>query len=368
MKISGMNFSAMKIGTKLGLGFGFILLLVVILSTFVVAKLSGMNKDAARIDADLANKARVSTISSLAKDNAISSMEMLLSSDSGLHARIIAQTDERKKSITENMESMSHDLAGFAQDEKLLAEVKKNRAVYVSGLEKVISLVKAGKREDATYVAGEEMIPMLAPLLKAVKNLDDHQAAKLDASTMQIKQTASSIRSMSIMIAVIVVLLGVTIAIMIVRNLMKQLGGEPDYAAEAVGKIASGDLSATLAIKAGDTSSLMYSLLVMQESLRAIVAEIKNIVEAAAVRGDFSKRMDMGGKQGYTKELSELLNQLSNTTNDGLNDVLHVANLLSKGDLTQTIAKDYPGAFGEVKNGINGTVTNLKELVGQIKD
>ena len=157
--------------------------------------MSGMSNDASRIDADLANKARVGIINTLAKDNAISSMEMLLGSDSGIHAKIIAQIAERNKSSAENIESMSRDLAGLPQDEKLLAEMKKNRILYISGFEKVVNLVKTGKREDATYVAGEEMIPMLEPFLRAVKNLDDHQTAKLDASTMQIKQTARSMES-----------------------------------------------------------------------------------------------------------------------------------------------------------------------------
>jgi len=103
------------------------------------------------------------------------------------------------------------------------------------------------------------------------------------------------------------------------------------------------------------------------EALTKIVAEIKNIVEAAAVRGDFTVKMDLSDKKGYTKELSELLNQLSNVTDTGLRDVLVVANALAKGDLTKTIERDYPGTFGEVRNGVNTTVTNLKELVTQIK-
>jgi methyl-accepting chemotaxis protein len=103
------------------------------------------------------------------------------------------------------------------------------------------------------------------------------------------------------------------------------------------------------------------------EALVRIVAEIKNIVEAAAVRGDFSTKMDMSGKQGYTRELSELLNQLSNVTDTGLRDVLRVSEALAKGDLTKTIEREYPGVFGEVRNGVNTTVANLKELVGQIK-
>jgi methyl-accepting chemotaxis protein len=103
------------------------------------------------------------------------------------------------------------------------------------------------------------------------------------------------------------------------------------------------------------------------DALTKIVGEIKNIVEDAAVRGSFSTKMDLSGKQGYTRTLSELLNQLSNVTETGIADVVRVANALAKGDLTQTIDKDYPGSFGDMKNGVNGTVENLKVLVGEIK-
>ena len=59
---------------------------------------------------------------------------------------------------------------------------------------------------------------------------------------------------MIIVLVIIAVIAGIVIAFLIVRNLMKQLGGEPDYAAHAVGKIAAGDLSIDLEIKPGDTS------------------------------------------------------------------------------------------------------------------
>ncbi|GAO35162.1 methyl-accepting chemotaxis protein [Sulfuricella sp. T08] len=103
------------------------------------------------------------------------------------------------------------------------------------------------------------------------------------------------------------------------------------------------------------------------DALVKVVAEIQQIVEAAAARGDFSVKMDMAGKQGYTKTLSELLNQLSDVTDTGLRDVMRVSNALAVGDLTQSISKDYPGLFGETKDGINATVENLKTLVNEIK-
>jgi len=201
-----------------------------------------------------------------------------------------------------------------------------------------------------------------------LKEVEDKLSGDLLKTTAQLKGSAQALMIFYIAISLATLLITLFFAAYMIRALLRQLGGEPDYAAEAVHRISDGDLSMDLAVKPGDTSSLLYSMKVMQDSLRTIVAEIQSVVEAAANRGDFSVKMDMNGKQGYTKTLSELLNQLSNVTETGIADVVRVANALAEGDLTQTISKDYPGSFDEMKTGINGTVENLKVLVGEIKD
>jgi methyl-accepting chemotaxis protein len=207
----------MKIGQKLALGFGVVLLLVVALSITVITKLSGMNADSAHIAGDLSFKAKVSAINTAVKDNAISSMEMLLNSDAGINARIARQIEERNLSNNKLIEELTRDLAGSPGDEKLLADIKKHRGLYVGGLDRVLGMIKAGKREEAAYVAGEEMIPMLTPFLKAVTALDDRQSVKVDTSTKQIQSTAASIRNMAIMLAIAVIVLGLFSAISLIK-------------------------------------------------------------------------------------------------------------------------------------------------------
>ena len=153
---------------------------------------------------------------------------------------------------------------------------------------------------------------------------------------------------------------------LIIQGLLQKLGGEPDYAAQAVGKISEGDLSIELKVKPGDTTSLMYSLKTMQESLRSIVAEIKNIVEAAN-QGNFSSKMELNGKAGYTKELSELLNQLSNTVDGAFKDTIRVSDALARGDLSQKITTECAGAFNQVKVSVNTTADSLTKIVAEIQ-
>lgn len=102
--------------------------------------------------------------------------------------------------------------------------------------------------------------------------------------------------------------------------------------------------------------------------LDRLVEEIEQIVYSGADCGDFSVKMVTHDKVGYGKRLAELINELFSTTEKSLNDVLRVSQALAKGDLTQTINGDYVGAFAATKVGMNATVENLKNLIGEIKE
>lgn len=87
-----------------------------------------------------------------------------------------------------------------------------------------------------------------------------------------------------------------------------------------------------------------------------------------AVMGDFSRRINMQGKEDFFKQLGEGLNELLETTESGINDVVRVLGALSRSDLTQTISNDYAGSFGQLKDDANTTVEKLKEIINQIKE
>ncbi len=98
----------------------------------------------------------------------------------------------------------------------------------------------------------------------------------------------------------------------------------------------------------------------------AIEKEIADVLQAAA-RGDFSCRMKLEEKNKFFLELSKNINQLMEVTEVSLGDVVGVLSALAKGDLTSEISNDYEGAFGELKDNSNLTVSKLKEMIIQIK-
>jgi methyl-accepting chemotaxis protein len=149
------------------------------------------------------------------------------------------------------------------------------------------------------------------------------------------------------------------------NGLLHKIGGNPDDVAYVARQIAAGHLDNTLTVRLGDSESITAAMGNMSENLQAIITDINHSVDAA-VRGDFSYRMDEDRHQGYAKTLAELSNNLNKTSENALSDIGRIANALAIGDLTQRIDKKYSGLFGITAQGINDTRSSLLSLINEI--
>ncbi len=93
--------------------------------------------------------------------------------------------------------------------------------------------------------------------------------------------------------------------------------------------------------------------------------DIANIVKSAAA-GDFSHRLKLEGKQGFFATLSSGMNELLQTSEQGLTDVSDVLAAFAEGDLSKRMVRDYDGLFGKVKNNVNATAENLTRVIGEV--
>ncbi|HZW25705.1 MAG TPA: methyl-accepting chemotaxis protein [Gallionella sp.] len=359
--------ATMTVGKRLGLGFGAVIALMIIISVLGITNMRSVQGD---LD-DIVNDEFPKTVWANNMIDGINNIaramrNALLETSPDKINKELERVEEERAVIKENLAKLEDSIKS-PEGLAALKAVNDARNAYVGSQEEFIKLVKAGRQDEAKVLLLERIRAEQRVYSDAVVKLIELQSNRMTEIGGEANKAVQSALIMIIVIAIVAIIVGIVIAMMIVRNLMKQLGGEPDYAAEAVHKIAQGDLSVNLEIKPGDTTSLVYSLKVMQDSLRGIVAEIKLIVEDAAVRGSFDYKMKQEGKAGYTKELSDLLNQLSDTIDGALKDTVRVATALADGDLTQKVTKNYPGMFGQTKEGVNGTVDALTKIVGEIQ-
>lgn len=98
---------------------------------------------------------------------------------------------------------------------------------------------------------------------------------------------------------------------------------------------------------------------------RLIESEVATVVRAAA-RGDFSQRLSLDGKSGFFADLANGVNDLVQTTENGLDEVNSVISALSDGDLTRRMTGDQDGSFKTLADNINKMGESLANLISQI--
>ncbi|MBK9441868.1 MAG: PAS domain-containing protein [Comamonadaceae bacterium] len=100
---------------------------------------------------------------------------------------------------------------------------------------------------------------------------------------------------------------------LIVRGLIRKLGGEPNYVIQILEQITRGNLSSDIHTRSNDSRSLLANVKIMQGGLRKVVDEMQSVVTAAA-HGDLSRRIELNDKLGFAKDLSVHVNQLADET------------------------------------------------------
>ena len=255
----------------------------------------------------------------------------------------------------------------YALDEQ--KEFYKNK-VRGQAVEEVATIKKAAMEKAGEKRLGADSghwFRVMTEKINLLKEVEDKLSGDLLKTTGHLKGQARIMMLFYLLISVAALLAAIIIGYLIVRSLMKQLGGELDYAADAIGMISSGNLTMRLELKEGDNSSLLYSLSAMQDNLRALVSDIKGATdsirtgasEIAAGNSDLSRRTE---KQAASlEETAASMEQLTSTVKQNAENAMH-ARQLTKG------ASEIAAKGGQVVGQVVGTMGSISESSKKIVD
>ncbi len=99
----------------------------------------------------------------------------------------------------------------------------------------------------------------------------------------------------------------------------------------------------------------------------AVEDEIESLIGAAR-SGDLSRRILLDDKQGFFLNLGGGVNELMDTLSAVLDEIALVMGSLARGDLSQTIERDFSGMFAKVKEDVNDSMTNLQEMIQKLRN
>ena len=267
-----MPWLDLKIGARVALAFGVVVLTIVLL---VLAVQVGLFRSAANSQAmgnGVALQSQASEVHLLAKDNAIASMVILVSSSADLQAKLTQEIAQRDARILRGLDALEKELSGSEDDAALLQEVRKRHKNYVGGVQRIVGMVKDGKQAEAAFAADEEMIPMLAPFMASLDKLNARQVSNVQAKGLANSSLIASTRSVAGIAGVLVAVFAAAAGLWLVRSITGPLR-QAVALAEAV---AQGDLTQRVATHGRDEiATLMRALDGMQSNLSSVVRKVR---------------------------------------------------------------------------------------------
>jgi len=249
------------------------------------------------------------------------------------------------------------------EDKQLLAADRAGLAEY----DKLRLTVRDLSRVNKNIEARDLVMANQGVIGKVFDNFTRHSDfnAKLGKKSAD---EAAAIQSSAVTFSIVIALLTMAIVsamgFFIARNLMRQLGGEPDAAAEIANKIAAGDLSSKIEVKPGDTSSLLASMQRMTVSVQALVADAA-VLSTAAVEGRLQTRADASKHHGDFQKIVEGVNNTLDAVIGPLNVTADYVDNIAKGVIPPVITDNYNGDFNVIKNNLNNVVKMMSDLLAQ---
>ncbi len=270
----------MKVGKRLGLGFALVLVLLIAVTALGIARMSQIqNRLEKVIGVSNVESRLIIDMRAIVYDRMVSLRNLTLLTDAGDMEPELAKIKEQSKKYTEAEAKLADMFAAesgtSAEEKALLAKLKEQENASAALPAKAQELGLKNDPEAATITLIKKIRPIQKKWLDTLDEmvtLEDKLNAEIAADAKSSFATASS---MMLVLGALALLAGIAAAWVITRSLLKQLGGEPDYAAKIASQIAAGDLSAPIDTKPGDNSSLLMEMKAMRDSLVNIVGQVR---------------------------------------------------------------------------------------------
>ncbi len=330
-----MKISKLKVWARLALGFSIVLVLMVALAINGVANMATMQEKMTRIvDSDNVKVRLVAGLRQSVMNAIINGRNIALMSDEAeieAENKRLAANRADYKLLFEKLAAMLSTDAEKADLDKIVAA----RAASVDVVTKMTGLVKAGQREESNRVLLNELQPLQTRTIAAMDEMVHHLEQEVNAAADQAADAHQAARRQTLLITLLATLVGGGMAWLITRSLLRQLGGEPGYAADIAGRIANGELDVKVDLRDGDRGSLLFAMDTMRARLAELVSHVREAThhiahassEIATGNADLSTRTEV--QAGSLEETASTMEELTSTVRQNA-DHAHTANELAR--------------------------------------
>jgi len=300
------SFLNLKIGTRLGVGFAVVLLLLVGIAglglramTDIQARLNGIVTN---------NNVKVASVNKMVdaiRDIAILDGNLILMVDDAAMREEIKKIAAARERFAGSRAVLAKLLAS-PEGKALLARIDEKVTVLAPLNTQLGELALQNRNDEASAIFISKFQPAARALLAELDAMAEHQERRSMEANQEASDGYAWSRNLMLLLGAIAVLLGTGIAWLITRSITRPVGA----AVQVAEKVAGGDLSARIEVRSKDeTGRLMLALKEMNESLVKIVSEVRTGTDTIAT----ASAQIASGNQDLSSRTEEQASSLEQT-------------------------------------------------------
>jgi methyl-accepting chemotaxis protein len=346
-----MNLNNLSLATRLGFSFAALVFLSLLGNGLGLYKLAQIQGALDRVV--LVNNQKLEHLHTMSESvhivsRVIRSLALMSDpADMAAERKKVDEARQRYDAAEAALGEMPASPEALAQRAAIAAERDKARAISNEAIKAGIDgdfamatalvLKKAAPATAAWQAALDENV-----LLQAANNKQSHEEATADYAAARVLLLGFALFSL---------LAAGALATVVVRSVLAELGGEPAEAKRVAAAIAEGDLAVHVAVRDGDSSSVMAAMRDMRQRLSQLVGEVRSSSDSIAT----------GSAQIATGNAD-----LSQRTEEQASNLQQTA--ASMEELTSTVKNnaDIAGQANQLAAGASSAATRGGEVVGQV--
>ena len=362
-------FKHMKIGTKLALGFGALVVLTILVSGISLSSIRALTSSIKAVLAVQDQKLAPLYAAREALDQTgIAARNAYVFRSDADAQKELAIVDEQKQLYLKAIKDLEPLFAGNKEFEK----VRSGMLQMAEELKRPRLYRESGRSEEYRDFLVNECSPLRRQIVSDIGTV----LAQVEAENNRAQDATDNMAQLAALtvavLTLVVVVISILIAVLLTRGLLKQLGGEPTYAAQIAQQIADGDLTANVQTKNGDNSSLLFAIKNMRDSLVSIVAQVRQGTftieqassEIASGNLDLSSRTEQ--QASSLEETASAMEELMTTVKQNADNAKQASQLAVSASEVASQGGEVVAQVVTTMDGINASSRKIVDIISVI--
>lgn len=301
--------SQFRIGTRLGLSFATVLVLLVMIVFVATSRISTLNSTNERlVNQELADLAAASAINMEAGAAALKLLIILATSEREARIPVYKKMDQHNNSVDVLIDKLQ---SNQGVDQTKLEQLKNSQKKYRSSLQESVELLELDT-ESALEHFSDETSPALEKFLQLVDELVETKQNNLLIEQNAAIASSSKTLTLMVIMGVTALILGALLAWVVAHSITKPINN----AVQIARRIANGELHSPPEYRGTDeAASLMHAFRDMCMGLQNLVSSIQG---------------SSGGVDSSAQELTNSVNTVKQGSQDQSDAVSHIASLVNE--------------------------------------